>query len=69
MSHTNDYFNSNEEQHHEIEDYGKGIYELSRDDIVIKKKANTAQLKIYKKRASESVESACGSDMNTVRKL
>ena len=32
---------------------GKGLYELSRDGKVVKKKANIAQLKIYVKRASE----------------
>ena len=32
---------------------GKGLYELSRDGKVVKKKANIARLKIYVKRASE----------------
>ena len=32
---------------------GKGLYELSRDGKVVKKKANVARLKIYTKRAGE----------------
>ena len=32
---------------------GKGLYELSKDGKVVKKKANVARLKIYKKRAGD----------------
>ena len=43
---------------------GKGLYELCRDGKIIKKKANSAHLKVYKKRSYESIETAIGSDMN-----
>ena len=39
---------------------GKGLYELSRDGKVVKKKANVARLKIYVKRASEDDMQASG---------
>ena len=38
---------------------GKGVYELSKDGKIVKKKANAAQLKIYKKRPSENDDMTC----------
>lgn len=38
---------------------GKGLYELSKDGKLVKKKANIARLKIYRKRPSESDETSC----------
>ena len=38
---------------------GKGLYELSKDGKLVKKKANIARLKIYRKRPSESDETPC----------
>ena len=35
---------------------GKGLYELSKGDKVVKKKANIGRLKLYKKRAPEDSE-------------
>ena len=38
---------------------GKGVYELSKDGKIVKKKANAARLKIYKKRPSETDDMTC----------
>ena len=39
---------------------GKGLYELSRNGKVVKKKANVACLKIYNKRTCEDDKDTCG---------
>ena len=47
----------------------KGLYELCKDGKVLKKKANTARLKIYRKRPSESDEMTCGPAIKKVNQM
>ena len=46
---------------------GKGLYELSKDGKVMKKKANVARLKIYKKRPVDDDEDSGGPPTKKVR--
>ena len=45
---------------------GKGLYELSRDGKVIKKKANISRLKVYTKRAAENDLHSTGPSTKTL---
>ena len=48
---------------------GKGLYELSRDGKVVKKKANVARLKIYTKRAGEDESSGPSAKKSKVHRI
>ena len=48
---------------------GKGLYELSRDGKVVKKKANVARLKIYTKRAGEDETSGPSAKKSKVHRI
>ena len=48
---------------------GKGLYELSRDGKVVKKKANVARLKIYTKRAGEDESSGPSDKKSKVHRI
>ena len=48
---------------------GKGLYELSRDGKVVKKKANVARLKMYTKRAGEDESSGPSAKKSKVHRI